>query len=338
MAEIFDREWDSLSDYDNRLLQIPHFSRHPEMLPYIGRHYPKTGILILGESHYLSGEEPNAEAKMEQWYEKNTKELQFIQPWNFMTRHVVRNYLMGRRTKAHRMFSHPAKTLIKAWQLENVNDSEAFTAFAFMNYFQRPATQEKESIQTTTDDERQAYDVLRQILTILSPKQVVFLSKKAYWAYCGFANPAEQKDIAVVNHPTSPQWYNKDGEKRLTEVFSGIERYDGFAKDGILRDEKAREIISKTDCEILKKHQRHFCEDRIMATLYPDSEKAGHVGEVVWHIVEDGRRFGVGYVVKRKILWLWDYDAEEYLAKDDLATRPRLDELYAQVLGLIAQF
>ena len=68
MAEIFEKEWYSLTDYDSELKKIRHYQLHPEMLPYIGRHYPQTRILILGESHYLSEKEPIDVKHLEEWY------------------------------------------------------------------------------------------------------------------------------------------------------------------------------------------------------------------------------------------------------------------------------
>ena len=67
MAQIFEKEWESIVDYDEQLKNVSHYRVHPEMMPFIGRNYPKTRILILGESHYVCPED--REMISDEWYE-----------------------------------------------------------------------------------------------------------------------------------------------------------------------------------------------------------------------------------------------------------------------------
>lgn len=73
--------------------------------------------------------------------------------------------------------------MIDSWYPKNVNESEAFTAFAFYNYFQRPASNSGSLIELTDEDEMQAYAVYQRVVESLKPNRFIFLSKKAYNSY-----------------------------------------------------------------------------------------------------------------------------------------------------------
>ena len=253
MALIFEREWDSLSGFDNQLKSIRHYQLHPEMLPFIGRHYPSTKILMLGESHYLSDEESSETKKLQDWYNRSTQDYAFKCAANFDTRVVVHNYLVGCRSKAYTMFRNPTLALIEGWKLKEVNNSEAFTGFAFFNYFQRPASDSGDSISQTPEDEEQSYNILTEIIAILRPKKVVFLSKKSYDSYCGQAGEVDHDFIDYVYHPTSSYWNKENGRKKLCAIFSSMKRYNGFLTNGYLNRETTSQVLSTAPYRLIQK-------------------------------------------------------------------------------------
>ncbi len=336
MAVILDKEWVSLTEFDDQLSSISHYQLHPEMLPFIGRHYPETRILVLGESHYLSNEESEEKKQLQDWYKRPTQDFSLKWPSNLDTRGVVHNYLIGWRTKASTMFSNPAKALIDAWGLKEVNDSEAFTAFAFFNYFQRPASYSGSSISLTNEDEVQAASILPQVIKILKPNKVVFLSKKAFDSYCRQEGNVDCSLIDYVYHPTSKYWNEEDGRKKLLRIFTTMRRYDGFFPNGSLTLEKVNELLPSSPYRFIQKRQRRFCDGIVTYRIYQDSNNLDYVSEIAWYYAADGRRFGIGYVVQPKILWVWDYDAGWYMDDIGIKKHPHLMELYQDVQRMIS--
>ncbi len=336
MAVIFDTEWDSLTEFDDQLSAIPHFQLHPEMLPFIGRHYPETGILILGESHYLSNKESDETKQLRDWYNHPTQDFLFECPSNFDTRGVVHNYLIGRRSKAYAMFSNPAKVLIEAWGLTEVNDSEAFTAFAFFNYFQRPASYSGSSISLTNEDEEQSASILSQIMSILKPSKVVFLSKKAFDSYRRQKGEVGDNLIEYVYHPTSSYWNEEGGGKKLFGIFSSMRRYNGFSSNGSLTFEKANQVLSSSPYRFIQKRQRRFCDGTVTYRIYQDSDDSASVCEVAWYYADGNRKYGIGYVVRSKVMWVWDYNTKSYMDETAIKNHHRLAELYQDVQRMIS--
>ena len=185
---------------------------HPELMPYVGENYDKTGILLVGESHYIGRAAPE-EFKALDWYnnpvpENGENPFRKYISW-FDTRAVIRRYMEHERGKGHMIFSDPAKAIMEL-KPEIVDDCEAFTYFAFMNYFQRPALEKGKSISADENDKKYAADLLDKVFEVLKPKTVIFLSKKAYWDYMEWGRTEEERKLYAVAHPTSPWWNRKD--------------------------------------------------------------------------------------------------------------------------------
>lgn len=81
-------KWESSKEYDNELSKIEHFSKghHPEMTPFIGSHYNETGILLVGESHYIPQEPNNAKYHLD-YFQKNW--------WDGNCLELLEEYLLG---------------------------------------------------------------------------------------------------------------------------------------------------------------------------------------------------------------------------------------------------
>lgn len=91
--------WESSQDFDSELSKIEHYSKkhHPEMMPFIGSHYNKSRILLVGESHFYEyNDNNNQEFEIkylkEFWYSKPTPDI-FSCKDNFNTRKVIHNFL-----------------------------------------------------------------------------------------------------------------------------------------------------------------------------------------------------------------------------------------------------
>ena len=336
MAVIFDKEWNSLTEYDGQLKEIRHFSLHPEMLPYVGRHYNETRILLIGESHYLSNYESEEVRNMNAWYESPTDDYSFEYKENIETRWVIRKFLTGRRTKAYSMFSNPAKALTDAWDLGELYDGEAFTGFAFYNYFQRPARNAGKSIVMGEEDERQAFFIMNRIVDILKPEKVIFLSKKAADSFTYQGGDLDEKRFHFVYHPTSKYWHEAEGKKKLCRIFAGMKKYEGFAPNGYLSYTKAKSIIDDSTALLIDKRKKRFYENDVTCRIY--TNKDGSVSEAAWYLQENRGKYGIGFLIKTHILWIWDYNKKKYMSESDLENSTRLKELYKMAVGAIKAF
>ncbi|MBP5286483.1 MAG: hypothetical protein J6Z08_01130 [Elusimicrobiales bacterium] len=49
--------------FNSKLLEIEHFKHYPQMIPFVGKNYKETGLLVIAESHYLP---PDNEAHKQQ--------------------------------------------------------------------------------------------------------------------------------------------------------------------------------------------------------------------------------------------------------------------------------
>lgn len=185
---------------------------HPELLPYVGQNYDKTGVLLVGESHYVKEAAPE-QFKRTNWYH-SALSLDGDYPFNsgagaqdwFDTREVLVRYMHNDRGKGHTIFSRP-ETVLQELGLGTGSKYQDFDHFAFMNFFQRPSLKAGTSIAYTDEDKQAANEVFDQVVAILRPKAVVFLSKKAYRAL--YAEPRSNVLITAVSHPTSYWWDRK---------------------------------------------------------------------------------------------------------------------------------
>lgn len=210
------------TQYD-KVLQaaLPHLQHYPVLLPHIGKHYAESPkkLILIGESHYLSGAEIGElnPRFLTDWY--NTGGLNEYYSYQITTRKVVEQAedipTYGYR-KALSMY-YRVKDILKQYWIY-LNDKEvAFEHFAFYNFFQRPAFIEGASIKTTPEDNAIAYKTLKTILEVIGAEVVIFLSVKAYNAYSWIVDNRNEYDyfdehlkvhIDFVPHP-SMAWWNK---------------------------------------------------------------------------------------------------------------------------------
>lgn len=213
------------TSYDNELKRIEFYDRyHPEYLPYVGDNYDKSKVLLLGESNYIDESNPLLSADVLRlidsslWYTTASEKL----PKNGCidwchNRNIINDTLEkkknGQKTSpAHNMYINPAKAFIEVFP-QIANPWDAFSYFASMNYFQKPATKTGRSIKPKLEDEQFAAANLCHVVSVLKPETIIFLSKKALWAF--EANePEELKKLYIeaCAHPTCAWWNRKNGE------------------------------------------------------------------------------------------------------------------------------
>lgn len=329
MANIND--WKSCTDYDDDLSKIEHYKKHPEMMPYIGKHYNEARILLVGESHYVN----NIQYDIDYWYNSGvSNELKAYENW-FTTRHVVGNFMKRIRSRAHGMFGNPAKEIIRASQ-KNISDSEAFAVCAFMNYFQRPESSKGGSISTNeksnNNDNKFAYETFQQVYEIIKPKIIIFLSKKAYWSYIKNADMVGNviPNIDCVVHPTCRHWNSENGKIAFSKLLDKVDLSKvNFSEIKLpnyndLKKAMPTRILSLETTYKSKK----FVEDKINIKIH---NKNGTVYKVIWYFKSNDRRYEIGYDTKYNTALIWNYDEKKYVAEK----HPDVAEVYCQIKQFI---
>jgi len=226
--------------YYDKLAQIEHFKLHPEMLPYVGPQYERVKVLLVGESHYLGkcyeDDKAFCDDFLQNWYENGTDHFAWKSQGEnpetdqeyFNTRIVVRNYLEHYRSRAHSMFRNPSVVFCDVISNMDpeiiINDSDAFSCFAFCNYFQRPEIKTGGSFDSTEQDDSKSAEIFNEIIKALDPSLVVFLSRKAYENYKNkLGQRIDDTFIKAVAHPTSSWWNKENGAcKTGKEEFEDI--------------------------------------------------------------------------------------------------------------------
>jgi len=226
---------DTIYDYDVDLKKNVFYGRfHPEYLPYIGKNYSKTKILLLGESNYVDKEYLSAEViqliNSTAWYATDSRDEEKL-PYDRCiewcdNREIIKYTFEGKKngtsvSKAHNMYINPAKAFLEVFPKIG-HPWVAFSYFASMNYFQKPTTEKGQSFEPTIEDNLFAADNLRQVVNVLQPETIIFLSKKAHWAFEAH-KPAELNELYIdaCAHPTCA-WWNRDNGKHGREKFKTI--------------------------------------------------------------------------------------------------------------------
>lgn len=221
---------------------IDFYKKHPMLCPFVGKEYHShKKIMLIGESHFLPEQSSCFLTKDEEcasiwyhgdfsWEQLDRKEYGFSQEdiTYMWTIHVVYAYLCGQHAKGTaRMFGIPWKTMQacasvrKEFMLEDECESrEIAKHIAFMNYFIRPASMSGCSIKSIAEDELAAYENLKQVMRILEPDHMFFLSTLAGNSFiehakkdaCFLDNLLDER-ITVLHHPSTPFTWNKPTNK-----------------------------------------------------------------------------------------------------------------------------
>lgn len=242
-------------NYEKELSNIPFYKIHPEYKPFIGEKYDAFRILLIGESHFI-GQTPDTERFplsyfQENWWSGDCNELhKAYRDGYYVTRNVINNYKTGNRTKAHGIFTNSIKSfsdvvLGESVQHISVEESQKIEYFAFMNFFQMPslykgmkfwnslkksAGADKESASKVWHDAvRESSKTIDEVIDVLRPKLVVFVSKSAGEAYQE-ANARYSSDVVVVSHPGC-RWWNR---RRKTDGLCGRVDFENYLREFIV--------------------------------------------------------------------------------------------------------
>lgn len=210
----------SIKNFDDILKsKLNHLKNHPNYLPHIGKNYQtvKTKTFIIAESHYLPGHYNN-KFSAEQWY--NNPELIYstfalkkdnAKGW-FKTRGVIDDYQStSALSPGHRIFLN-----LEIAFKELYSDRKLFEECVYLNYFQRPAEIEGDSIQIQKIDSVIALQNLLALIEVLQPDKIIFVSSKAHKDFLRNTTEAQREKlpyIGSVPHPSASSWWNRKSPK-----------------------------------------------------------------------------------------------------------------------------
>lgn len=207
------------------------YKQHKEYLPYVGdlygSKYPK--MLLVLESHYLKPDDRDRVLNIlkedynfdnegikhfaDSWYFNQDNswikfETKIVNKYFYNTRSVIIDVLEG--TNTNRVISDVLKIFnIARNSTESIDkqEKEVIRNFAFMNFFQRPEINTGKSIKYTKFDVSVAKDNLSNIIAILKPEKVIFVSIKSYKIYSFKNNEIiNNENIIRVAQPGCKYW------------------------------------------------------------------------------------------------------------------------------------
>jgi len=237
--------------FDEELLDIgidgdePGFySYFPQMLPWIGCEYESSRfkrLLIIGESHYLPDDADEDLLDPDIWYNQDHKDYYSVGEeieQNTNTRTFVS--LGHWSSRAHSIYREPER-LIKNLITRNSKQTEnetgnALRYVAYYNYFLRPAKKGQSIKQILIPpnnaeemgvDEKYADDTFRELVGIIKPDFVYFLSKFAYDTYMKNNKTVYNFKSDYSPHPCCA-WWNRKHINYHEKILSGKEKMIEF--------------------------------------------------------------------------------------------------------------
>ena len=164
-------------NFDQKFAKIDHFQKYSQMKPWVGCHYAdaKVKIMHICESHYFK-RQPYPSAN--EWY-AGIKITEHDDDWKWThTRGVICNFVLGRKERP--MYKYPGHAIGSG--LGTGTARKTYRHIAFMNFFQRPAPENKKYFKHHCKevDIKKANDVFQAVVSIIRPDGVVFTSKLAF--------------------------------------------------------------------------------------------------------------------------------------------------------------
>lgn len=218
-------------EFDRKLLENDFMKRHYECLPFIGEKYEGSRLLLIGESHYVPGDEVHC-VDREDFYDISFDDLEEGTYKGWIHTRMVFERRVYNQENVKAFFSNPATEIAKIINhTSSVSTNqiiEAIHQYAFMNYFKRPAYDAGQTIEGLTETDYQyAYEISRYIMDVLKPTLIIFLSKKAFYAFRDSDQDGRIRSkytVKCVSHPSSPWWnrQRKDGRCAREEFYDFV--------------------------------------------------------------------------------------------------------------------
>jgi len=210
--------------YNKDLLGIDHFTKHPQMIPFVGKYWGQySKLLVLGESHYMPEDFPKD--MIEEWYDLSPIDFENAGEdvgWTNTAGIIDSTWYEDR---GHAIYMYIDYAIIDSgFNPEYQPGENSFCYISFMNFFQRPALKTGDSILPNKDDIEIANETLTEVIKIIKPDYLFFASSKArdYLKKEWFTDLFENGKVGFSCHPATPHWntpsmkYSDDGKTPLS--------------------------------------------------------------------------------------------------------------------------
>lgn len=222
--------------YDVQLLNIEHYKKHNQMMPFIGQNYgQKKKLLVIGESHFCPKETDKNIIK--NWYNiDNTNFNKEIIEWTATSKIIDFDIANNRFSGSHTIYRNIFYAINETGFILEENKN-VLTYISYMNFFQKPAQETGESIEVTEEDKNVANDILKKVIDIIKPDYLFFVSSESWKSF-----NKEIFDINKVGHSSHPTsiWWNRCSTKytKPTEekTITGKESFKYFIKHNKIFD------------------------------------------------------------------------------------------------------
>lgn len=226
------------SYYELLKSKLSHLQKHPNYLPHIGKNFEQAPqrIMIVAESHYVP-EIYDGLITADSWYansENIYRTLGESSGW-FETRGVLKAFFRDRKENKVKggltLFANletAYKTVFKEVSL--------FEECVYINYFQRPAEKQGDSIQIDKRDSTIALENLLVLIDVLKLDKIIFTSSKAYKDFIANTSKEQRKLLPYVGsvpHPSASSWWNRTSTKYGTKEIptaTGREKFERIIK------------------------------------------------------------------------------------------------------------
>ncbi len=189
--------------YDNKLIKIEHFTKHPQMIPLVGKDYGNQNykrLLIIGESHFLP-DYSRIHLTPRSWYRSNHTMLDEEEwTWTYTGAIIADAKYQKYKSRSHSIYANLEKGILESG-FKPIDTVNMFRYCAFYNFFVRPAILGS-SIGNTPDDDEIAVNTLKEITKILKPQFICFSSIKAWKVFLKskLAKPEEDNYLVYLNN------------------------------------------------------------------------------------------------------------------------------------------
>ncbi len=211
-------------EFEEKLNKNEFLRKHYECMPFIGEKYRESGLLLIGESHYVPEDAVEC-VNIEDFYDTDFDDLPKGEYKDWINTRNVFEKRVYNKCDFKNFFSNPATEIARVInRSDNLTMDQRIAAmhyYAFMNYFKRPSYDAGKTIEGLTGkDYRYAYEISSAIIEILAPELIIFLSKKAYYSFCESDKNDKlrsQYTVKSVSHPSSCWWNRKRKDGRTAQ-------------------------------------------------------------------------------------------------------------------------
>ena len=151
---------------------------------------------------------------------------------------------------------------------------------------------------------------------------IVFLSQKAFDKLD--QTLIDDSEICAVSHPTCPHWNGGNGLDKFINALKETTILDEFNRYKPLKESEVNKIIKSIDrFKLVRK--KSFNKDVINCKLISSDND---LNEIIWYF---NGVYGIGYLVKYNVLWIWNYKTKSYVDEND----PNVSKIYNEIKEFI---